>query len=309
MARGPGRPRPSLPLGAAAAAAAALAAAPGWRLPLAGPGAPAAGCACGGAPGRALASGRPPLPRRAPGRPAGPAARRCAAPAEGGGPAAASGWSVRELRRFLGSHGVRHDDCFEKAELVARAEEVQRSGARQPQPTPAPAPAPAADFSGFGELVTVPSAAEEGCSLVFFHGFGDSARGFVGQLPSLLGVPSARYVLPTARLQGGMRSWFASMGPGGAEESVRYAHHLLRQELQRGVPADRLFVGGFSQGGSVAVRAALSFPDAALGGCVAASTFLGLPGRGPPAGRGGQPAAPGAVLPRAGGRGRASALG
>lgn len=125
----------------------------------------------------------------------------------------------------------------------------------------------------------MPSAAEEGCSLVFFHGFGDSARGFVGQLPSLLGMPSTRYVLPTARLQGGMRSWFAGMGPGGADDSIRYAHHLFRQELERGVPGDRLFVGGFSQGGSVAVRAALSFGDAALGGCVAASTFLG---EGPP---------------------------
>lgn len=111
--------------------------------------------------------------------------------------------------------------------------------------------------------------------MIFFHGFGDSARGFVSQLPALLGIPSMRYILPTAKSQGGMRSWLAGLGAGGAGESIGYAHHLLRQELARGVSGDRLFVGGFSQGGSVAVRAAMSFPDARLGGCVAASTFLG----------------------------------
>mmetsp|Transcript_71571 Transcript_71571/g.111996 ORF Transcript_71571/g.111996 Transcript_71571/m.111996 type:complete len:181 (-) Transcript_71571:72-614(-) len=59
------------------------------------------------------------------------------------------------------------------------------------------------------------------------------------------------------------------------EASISYVHKLIRKEMERGISADRIFLGGFSQGGCVAVRAALSFPDASLGGCLALSTFLG----------------------------------
>ncbi|KAJ1631449.1 Alpha/Beta hydrolase protein [Pavlovales sp. CCMP2436] len=59
------------------------------------------------------------------------------------------------------------------------------------------------------------------------------------------------------------------------EPSVEYVHALIRREVARGVPADRIVVGGFSQGGLIAVRAALSFPDSPLGGALALSTFFG----------------------------------
>ena len=57
--------------------------------------------------------------------------------------------------------------------------------------------------------------------------------------------------------------------------SVDYVHALIRREVARGVPVERVVIGGFSQGGLIAVRAALSFPDAALGGALALSTFFG----------------------------------
>jgi len=44
---------------------------------------------------------------------------------------------------------------------------------------------------------------------------------------------------------------------------------------ERGVPAERIVVGGFSQGGFIASRAAFSFPDAPLGGLLMLATFLG----------------------------------
>lgn len=50
---------------------------------------------------------------------------------------------------------------------------------------------------------------------------------------------------------------------------IAYVHGLIRQEVEAGVPANRIIVGGFSQGGIGAFRAALTFPDAALGGLVA----------------------------------------
>eukprot|EP00438_Fugacium_kawagutii_P023782 Skav213343 [mRNA] locus=scaffold3340:500481:502412:+ [translate_table: standard] len=97
---------------------------------------------------------------------------------------------------------------------------------------------------------------------IFLHGFGDSARGFVSQLPKLLQLPSVRYVLPTAPSLGGMRSWFtqaammdASPGSAAVTDSVNYVHHLIRQQIARGVPAKKIFVGGFSQGTENSARA------------------------------------------------------
>jgi len=217
----------------------------------------------------------------------------------------ASAWSVREMRAFLDERGMRHADCFEKRELLDRVQRALVSG-ETPTTTPdsgpaTPAAAPAAtaataatvpgptrtrkgdgpphQFPEFGEVVTVPSLEVEAGSFIFLHGFGDSARGFVSQLPNLLQLPALRYILPTAPSRGGvMRSWFGSVGGAEDTRTMDYVHHLIRVELARGVQAKRVFVGGFSQGGCVAVNAALSFPDTALGGCIAASTFLSPPG-------------------------------
>lgn len=192
-------------------------------------------------------------------------------------------WSTKELKQFLSERGVRHNDCFDKEELIQRVRSAQdlaagAAASSQRQKPSKPPPQNTQSFQGFGETVTVPSSMDqsEPASFIFFHGFGDSARGFAGQLPNLLQLPWMHYVLPTAKSIGGMRSWFTSMGMGGGDpgDSVAYAHHLIRSELSRGVPSSKLFIGGFSQGGSVAVQAATSFPDSRLGGCVAASTFL-----------------------------------
>lgn len=213
----------------------------------------------------------------------------------------ANAWSVREMRAFLDKNGVRHADCFEKRELLDRVQSVLASGGGHDAAAPAapaaasvaaaaPAPAPVPtraregaglpqQFPEFGELVTVPSIGVESGSFIFLHGFGDSARGFVSQLPNLLQLPALRYILPTAPSRGGvMRSWFGSIGGDIDTRTKDYVHHLIRGELARGVPGKRIFVGGFSQGGCVAVNAALAFQDTALGGCVAASTFLSPPG-------------------------------
>eukprot|EP00929_Paragymnodinium_shiwhaense_P079673 TRINITY_DN41534_c0_g1_i2.p1 TRINITY_DN41534_c0_g1~~TRINITY_DN41534_c0_g1_i2.p1 ORF type:complete len:399 (-),score=86.58 TRINITY_DN41534_c0_g1_i2:182-1378(-) len=225
--------------------------------------------------------------------------RRCAGAAD---TSAMRSWRVKQLRSFLDERGIRHNDCFDKQDLIDRAIEnvatkplEKPSGGQGGQPRPADKASGAASaggggersFANFGEVVTVPSRLQEKASMIFFHGFGDSAGGFVRQLPDLLRLPTVKYVLPTApAAMAGMRSWFSSMpgmsptsgvsgGDGAAAESIDYAHHLIRQEVALGRP---VFVGGFSQGGSVAVQAALSFPDAPLAGCIAASTFLGTSG-------------------------------
>ncbi|CAK9008756.1 unnamed protein product [Durusdinium trenchii] len=196
---------------------------------------------------------------------------------------------TRELRRYLDERGVRHQDCFEKQELLERVQEHMAQESQAGRSTRSEAAAArsarsstASRFAQFGDLVDVPAQGQEEGVFIFLHGFGDSARGFASQLPNLLQMPQMRYVLPTAPSLGGMRSWFtpAALGGGGesvaVKESVEYVHELIRQEITRGVRPGQIFVGGFSQGGCVAVRAALSFPDASLGGAVAASTFLSM---------------------------------
>lgn len=196
---------------------------------------------------------------------------------------------TRELRRYLDERGVRHQDRFEKQELLERVQEHMAQESQAGRSTRSEAAAArsarsstASRFAQFGDLVDVPAQGQEEGVFIFLHGFGDSARGFASQLPNLLQMPQMRYVLPTAPSLGGMRSWFtpAALGGGGesvaVKESVEYVHELIRQEITRGVRPGQIFVGGFSQGGCVAVRAALSFPDASLGGAVAASTFLSM---------------------------------
>lgn len=61
----------------------------------------------------------------------------------------------------------------------------------------------------------------------------------------------------------------------GLHSAIAYVHSLIREQIRLGQSADRIFVAGWSQGGFLALRAALSFPDAPLGGAFCVSTFLG----------------------------------
>ena len=61
--------------------------------------------------------------------------------------------------------------------------------------------------------------------------------------------------------------------PEGLRESVDYIHELIRKEVEAGIPEDRIVVGGFSQGGKVALCTMLDHVPA-LAGCVGLSTWL-----------------------------------
>jgi len=209
------------------------------------------------------------------------------------------GWPVKKLRSFLDERKIAHNDCFERCDLIERARMALLT-------QPLPSVATKAEFQDFGELLVIKadgsisstkSSTAETSSIVFLHGLGDTAQGWASLLPGMLPLPGMRYVFPTAEAlpfagasitswfdagvltsltdAGAMRNLMANVGPQVMQRSIDYCHHLLRVEMKSGIASERLFLGGFSQGGCVAVRAATSFPDAALGGCVAASTFLG----------------------------------
>ena len=50
----------------------------------------------------------------------------------------------------------------------------------------------------------------------------------------------------------------------GVKISVAHIHKLVEQEINLGVPVERIIIGGFSQGGCLAVRAALRFPKVCI---------------------------------------------
>jgi len=141
-------------------------------------------------------------------------------------------------------------------------------------------------------------------ALIWLHGLGADGSDFVPAARALGLATPGRYLFPHAPWQpvtcnGGyeMRSWYdileiapdsRRIDPGGLRAAVAGVHRLIDGEVARGIPAERIFIAGFSQGGAVAYWSALSYP-AALGGLAALSTYLpeeaGLAGAATPANR------------------------
>lgn len=55
--------------------------------------------------------------------------------------------------------------------------------------------------------------------------------------------------------------------------SQAYFHELIQKEIDDGIPADRIVLGGFSQGGAMSMFAGLT-SKVRLGGIVALSSYL-----------------------------------
>lgn len=129
-------------------------------------------------------------------------------------------------------------------------------------------------------------------SVIWLHGLGADGHDFEPivpelRLPAELGL---RFVFPHAPVQpvtlnGGMsmRAWFDILtldrdGPvdePGIRASTTTLEQLIERELERGIAADKLVVAGFSQGGAIALHAALRSPHK-LAGVMGLSTYLPL---------------------------------
>lgn len=126
-------------------------------------------------------------------------------------------------------------------------------------------------------------------SLILLHGLGADAEDLAGiaqylQLPEALRL---RCVFPDApvrpvTINGGtpMRAWYdidPAAGPdSGAADisaSASFARGLVDREAARGVAPGRIVVGGFSQGGVIALETFLGHAER-LAGAVALSTYL-----------------------------------
>ena len=132
-------------------------------------------------------------------------------------------------------------------------------------------------------------------SIIWLHGLGADSRDFE-QLPQMLNLPRQlpiRFILPDAphrpiTLNCGMvmRGWYDLTGMeivkqedvSGLDESTGIVDSLVARECARGVPRSQIVVGGFSQGGAVALHYGLRCEEP-LAGIVGLSTYLPLSGQ------------------------------
>ena len=129
-------------------------------------------------------------------------------------------------------------------------------------------------------------------SVIWLHGLGADGHDFEPIVPQLGAnlTNTTRFVFPHAPRQpvtinGGMvmRAWYDICDadfPGQADETgIRRSEATLcdyiSREIQAGIAADRIVLAGFSQGGVIALRTGLLYPQR-LAGIMALSTYLPL---------------------------------
>ena len=144
------------------------------------------------------------------------------------------------------------------------------------------------------ETIELNPAGEATASIIILHGLGADGADFLsfGDQLDLSSVGQVRYVLPRApvrpvTINNGyrMRAWYDVLGPqidrredeAGLRESMREVQALIDRECARGVAANRIVLGGFSQGCAMALLAGLRYPER-LGGLACMSGYLPLSG-------------------------------
>ena len=128
-------------------------------------------------------------------------------------------------------------------------------------------------------------------AVIWLHGLGADGSDFVPVVPEL-GLddsPGIRFIFPHApeirvTCNNGyvMPAWYDIISLDSTSRQIDEAgivlsreaiRRLIRRENQRGIPCERIFIAGFSQGGAVAYTTALTHPEP-LAGLIALSTYL-----------------------------------
>ena len=142
------------------------------------------------------------------------------------------------------------------------------------------------------EHIVLEPATTADAAVIWLHGLGADGNDFVPIVHELRLPPSmaVRFIFPHARprpvtINNGfvMRAWYDITGMGadrkeddaGIRESANVVNGYVQQENARGVESKRIVIAGFSQGGAIALQAALRYPER-LGGVMALSTYLPL---------------------------------
>lgn len=141
-----------------------------------------------------------------------------------------------------------------------------------------------------------PATARHTATVIFVHGLGDTGYGWASAVENWRRrqrLDEVKFILPNApsiaiTCNGGMKmpGWYDIHTIDGHAESLRrnedeagilvsqaYFHGLIQSEIDSGIPADRIVIGGFSQGGAMSLFSGLT-ANLKLGGIVALSSYL-----------------------------------
>ena len=136
------------------------------------------------------------------------------------------------------------------------------------------------------EAIEIQTGSKPAASILWLHGLGADGHDFEPIVPELKLAKPVRFVFPHAPVrpvtinQGmRMRAWYdiLQLGGGPEDEPGLRASQKITEELIRaqGLPASKIVLAGFSQGGAIVLQTALRYPER-LAGVVALSTYLPL---------------------------------
>ncbi len=126
-------------------------------------------------------------------------------------------------------------------------------------------------------------------SVIWLHGLGADGHDFAPIVPEL-NIPNTRFIFPHAPHQAitmnngyEMRAWYDLYGltlqtkqdEAGMRAMQQEIESLIEAEQAQGIPADKIVLAGFSQGGAMAFFTGLRYPKR-LAGILALSTYVSL---------------------------------
>lgn len=140
------------------------------------------------------------------------------------------------------------------------------------------------------ETIEVQTAAQPNAAVIWLHGLGADGHDFEPVVPEIVrpGERAWRFIFPNApvrpvTINGGtrMRAWYDLKGLDrkAAEDEIGFrdtdaqVRLLIAREAERGIPAARIVLAGFSQGGAVSLYTLPRFPEK-LAGVMALSCYL-----------------------------------
>lgn len=143
-------------------------------------------------------------------------------------------------------------------------------------------------------LVCVEPTGEAKACVIWLHGLGADGFDFQPVVPYLR-LPEGRgvrFLFPHAEVMpvtvnGGMemRAWYdilemsieRKVDKASLLSSSQRIANLINEQIAAGIPANKIILVGFSQGGAVAYQTALTFPEP-LAGLIALSTYMATEG-------------------------------
>lgn len=143
------------------------------------------------------------------------------------------------------------------------------------------------------ETVQILTGQSPSVAVIWMHGLGADGNDFVPIVRELdlSGCPAIRFIFPHAEtmpvtINNGyvMRAWYDILGmdlvrredEAGLRKSQQQIEQLIAHENERGIPASRIILAGFSQGCAMTLQTGLRYPEK-LAGLICLSGYLPLP--------------------------------